>query len=308
MLPKLVYVASIGRSGSTLLELLVGAHPDVATMGELHLWPHEIALGHSRLPCGCGLPLEACTFWQEMRRRADPLIAPPPRLDAFREHLDYGKALRLGRLRDFSSRSGSNPLIDRYAANTQFVMATFADLAEEQTGRRPAWLVDASKDPYRLNWLIRSGRLDITVLHIVRNAAGFVHSERKNLGDPDGLPLLRLAARKSAAWRLQHLLVRRSAALLPSGRYGLVRYEDLATEPGRVVAEVQALLGCSPDPSVIDTFRDRRFHAVGGNPMRHKADGITLDERWRTELAPFAQRITQLVSGPAGGRHRRGTR
>lgn len=300
MLPKLVYVASIGRSGSTLLELLLGAHPDMATMGELHLWPHEIAHRTSHLPCGCSLSLEACPFWQEMRRREDPLRAPSPRLDAFREHLNHGRALRIRRWRDFGSRPGSSPAIDTYGGNTQRVMEAFADLTEEATDRRPGWLIDSSKDPYRLSWLIRSGRFDMTVLHMVRDPRGFVHSERKNVGEIDGLGLLRLAARKSMAWRLHHMLVRRSAALLAPGRYQLIRYEDLASEPGRVVAEVQARLGCSPDPSVVDTFRDRRFHAVGGNPMRHQAGGITLDERWRTELAPFAQRMTKLLTGTAG--------
>lgn len=299
MLPKLVYIASIGRSGSTLLELLLGAHPDMATLGELHLWPHEIAHGASRLPCGCGLPLETCPFWQEMRRREDPLTASPPRLDAFREHLDHGQALRLGRLRDFRAGPGSSVAIDSYGHNTQRVMQAFADLTEEWTGRRPGWLIDASKDVYRLNWLIRSGLFDLTILNIVRDPRGFVHSERKNVGEVNGLRLLRLAARKSVAWRLQNLLVQRSIALLPPGRHHSIRYEELASEPGRVVAEVQALLGCSPDPSVIDTFRERRFHAVGGNPMRHRGGGIALDERWRTDLAPSAQRVTKLLTGLA---------
>lgn len=296
MLPKLVYVASIGRSGSTLLELLLGAHPDVATLGELHLWPHEVASGASQLPCGCGLPLEACPFWQEMRVREDPLAAAPPRLDAFREHLNHGKALRLSRLRDFSRRRGSSAAIDAYAANTERVLAAFDRLTEAETGHRPGWLVDSSKDPYRLNWLIRSGRFDVTVLHLVRDPRGFVHSERKNLGDVQGLGLARLALRKALGWRLHHVLVRRSATLLPPDRYQLIHYEALASDPAGVVASVQARLGTSPDPSVVDTFRDRRFHAVGGNPMRHQSGGVRLDEQWRDELSPWAQRLTRAVA------------
>ncbi len=300
MRPQLVYVASIGRSGSTLLELLLGAHPEIATLGELHLWPHEIAAGTSRLPCGCGSPLDACPFWAEMRRRVDPLAAPPPRLDAFREQMDYGRAFRLERMGDFwwnGSRSSAD--IDTYAANTYRVVEAFADVAAEETGHRPRLLVDASKDPYRLNWLARSGRFDLTILHLVRDPRGFVHSERKNVGDVRGRALLRLAARKSVGWRLHSALVRRTAALLPSDRYRLVRYEDLATEPARVIGEIQTLLGVAPDPTVITAFREHRYHAVGGNPMRHRAGGIALDERWRTELPTSAQHLIRLLTLPA---------
>src|SRR5436190_1536245 len=159
---RLVYVASIGRSGSTLLELLLGAHEDIATVGELHLWPHELRPGGRHLPCGCGLPIEACPFWLEMARRVDPLGSPPPRLDAFREEHTGGRTLRLGRLLDFLVRP--RPEVDRevatYADNTERTLRAFADLTEETTGRRPDWLVDASKDPYRLAWLVRSGRFD----------------------------------------------------------------------------------------------------------------------------------------------------
>ena len=59
---NLVYIASIGRSGSTLLESMLGAHSRVQTMGELHIWPHEIEGGGIR-PCSCGEFVEACKFW-----------------------------------------------------------------------------------------------------------------------------------------------------------------------------------------------------------------------------------------------------
>jgi hypothetical protein len=305
MRPRLVYIASIGRSGSTLLELLLGAHPEIATVGELHLWPHALTDADSGVRCGCGCLLRACPFWAEIRTRADPLTAPPPRLDAFREHVNHGRALRPERLLDFwFDRSRADTEADTYAANTQRIMEAFTELAGTQTGHRPGLLVDASKDPYRLNWLARSRRFDLTVLHLVRDPRGFVHSESKNVEGIRGSALLRLAARKAVAWRLHNALVSRTRKLLPEHGYRLVRYEDLAAEPARVVAELQTLLGVTPDPSVVSDFRDRMFHAVGGNPMRHRAGGIALDERWRSELPAPAQRIARVLTLPASRSYR----
>jgi hypothetical protein len=302
--PRLVYVASIGRSGSTLLELLLGAHPDIATIGELHLWPHEIRAGRSRLPCGCGLPLDECAFWQEMRRRVDPLEQPPPRLDHFREHLNHGRTLRPERLRDFTAVGTTTDDMRTYAANTARVVEAFADLAADDTGRRPTWVVDASKDPYRLCWLARSGVLDLTVLHVVRDPRGFVNSERRNVEGVSGVRLAALAARKSGAWVVQHALVERATRLLPSGKALRVPYEQLATDPSATLARVWEAVGCTPCPEVVDTFRDRASHAVGGNPMRHRGEPIALDEAWRRELPAGPQRIATALTAPTRWRHR----
>lgn len=292
----LVYVASIGRSGSTLLELLLDAHPRLTTTGELHLWPHELR-GEHRLPCACGLPVPDCPFWTELRRREDPLLAPEPRIDAFRESYLGGRTLRLPMLGQFRPAARLPRQAAVYGENSARVFRAFADVAEEWTGERPGWLVDASKDPYRLLWLLRSGRFDVTVLHVVRDPRGFVNSESKNDG-ARGPALRALAVRKAGAWAVQNELIRRAASAAgPGARYLAVPYERLASDPVRMLREVWAAIGCEPDDSVVDRFRERRFHAMGGNPMRHDDRGIRLDEAWRRSLPPDVQRLTTAVAG-----------
>lgn len=292
---RLIYVASIGRSGSTLLELLLTAHPRITTTGELHLWPHELR-GEHRLPCGCGLAVHECPFWTELRRREDPLLAPPPGIDHFREAYLGGRTLRAPLLGQFRPAGRLPDAAGVYGDNNARVFAAFADLTEELTGRRPDWLVDASKDPYRLLWLLRSGRFDVTVLHVVRDPRGFVASEAKN-DATSGAALAALAVRKAGAWALQNELVRRAAATTPGGRYLLVPYERLAADPVATMRDVWAVVGCEPEDTVVDRFRDDRFHAMGGNPMRHGSGGIRLDEAWRSALPPAVQRLTSAVAG-----------
>ncbi len=298
---RLVYIASIGRSGSTLVEVLLGAHSQIATVGELHLWPHEIRGHGRRLPCGCGLPMLECPFWDEMRRRVDPLAAPAPRIDAFREAHTGGRTLRPDRLRDFVPRSsdggpgGVPDDIATYADNNDRAYRAFLDCTQERTGARPRWLVDSSKDPYRLLWLLRSGRFDLTVVHVVRDPRGFVNSERANEG-VGGLDLLRLAARKSGAWVAVNRMVRRCGRMVPAGRYVLVPYERLATETRPVLAELCLTIGCSFEDDMVQGLSAAPFHAVGGNPMRHERREVRLDEAWRSALPPAAQRVTRLVT------------
>ena len=302
--PHLIYVASIGRSGSTLMESMLGAHPEIATMGELHCWPHEVRQGGVR-PCSCGAPVTACPFWSEVRRRVDPLRTLGPGLDFFREAHNAGRTLRLRRLLGFGSRPPLAECDDVfvYGRNTRDVVAAFRDVHEEQLGTRPKWVVDASKDPYRLLWLVRSGLFDVTVLHVVKNPRGFVFSVTRPLLDQ---PVRRLvaAARQSAAWVVQNRLVSSVARRhLPPEKYLLVRYEAFAERPAETFAEICACVGCAYDEGAVERFREGSVHTIAGNPMRYETRPIALDERWKTHLPASSRRVAELVTASTRTRY-----
>jgi len=70
--PRLIFIASLGRSGSTLLDLLLGANPRIAGLGEV--WKTLRLAGEDQHRCTCGQPGLECPVWGEVlkRRRADP--------------------------------------------------------------------------------------------------------------------------------------------------------------------------------------------------------------------------------------------
>ena len=57
-----VYIVGAGRSGSTLLELLLGGHPRMVATGEFEKFSLQFARG-SRGKCSCGQSPDACSFW-----------------------------------------------------------------------------------------------------------------------------------------------------------------------------------------------------------------------------------------------------
>src|SRR5438105_2750282 len=61
---KLLYIASPSYSGSTLLALLLGAHPQIATVGELK---GNVAGDFDQYLCSCGMRIADCGFWQQVR-------------------------------------------------------------------------------------------------------------------------------------------------------------------------------------------------------------------------------------------------
>jgi len=66
--PVVVYIAGSGRSGSTLLERMLGAAPGMVNIGELVDAFRRVVPGDER--CGCGDRFSACPFWCKVGERA----------------------------------------------------------------------------------------------------------------------------------------------------------------------------------------------------------------------------------------------
>jgi hypothetical protein len=294
---NLIDIASIGRSGTTLFESMLGAHTDIVTSGEMQLWPHEIMEG-GVLPTGSGEYVQDCLFWQEMERRVNPLEQPEPQIHHFRETHHAGRTLRLSRLKDFASGPLPDSVaaqIQQYGENNYKLFRNFLDLVEEKTGHRPTWVVDASKDPYRLLWLARSGFFNIKVFHLVRDPRGFIFSVTKQWLKQD-IPFrntrrLYYTIRQSLAWVIRNHLYRRIGRHhIDLDDYMLVQYEQLATKPHYVFEQACNLVDCPYEPGAVDDFRDGSPFAMAGNPMRHDDRPIQLDERWKSQL-PYSSRL-----------------
>ena len=308
---NLIYIASIGRSGSTLLDCMLGAHSQISTMGEIHLWPHEIRDGGVR-PCSCGQFVGKCSFWSEMRRRVDPWLQCGPPLHFFREKHNAGRTLRLDYLRGFFSNKGEGHrqqrMIEQYGRNNEEIFRQFIGLMAEASGRAPQWIVDASKDPYRLLWLCKSNRFNIKVIHLVKNPNAFVYSVTKQWlrSQPSFNVYKRLyyTSRQSGAWIVQNALFSLLAEhVLPSEDYLLLNYETFAAAPFQSFSEVCRTVGCTFEPEAVDRFREGSIHTIAGNPMRYAKGGISLDEKWKTQLPASSKLLTDFLTSTSKSRY-----
>lgn len=66
---KLVYIMSTGHAGSTMLDLLLGAHPKMVGLGEVNLTIRR--LRDEQHACTCGESARDCAIWGEVFRRVD---------------------------------------------------------------------------------------------------------------------------------------------------------------------------------------------------------------------------------------------
>ena len=292
----LVYVLSNGRSGSTLLDLLVGSHPEAWSVGELQILPFE--LEHARDGCGCGRGFEACDFWEPLLVDRSFAEGPAP-IHHFRDGRRHGRVLRTEHLSDVvrGRVRGSRAVLARgYGERNAALLEGVRSAAEARRGGPVRWIVDASKDPYRLAWLAASGRFDLRVLHLTKDPRAFVYSMTR--GEERRDP--RRIARFTGRWVVENAIMRRVArTAVGADRVRTVRYEDLAGAPERTLAELGGWLGLPDLERSLETFRQVENHAVSGNEMRWRSGSVRLDERWRTRLSPLERTFVGWASGPA---------
>ena len=74
--PKVVLIAGSGHGGTTILNMVLGQHPEIFATGKLRDFPHS-GLFTGENVCSCGAPALACPFWSEIREHYLPLQQTP---------------------------------------------------------------------------------------------------------------------------------------------------------------------------------------------------------------------------------------
>jgi len=287
------------------VERLLGEFGPVAALGEVvHLW--ERALRDDEL-CGCSLPFSACPFWTEVGRRAfggwdrldvDDVLALKWRVDRTRNV----PRLALPVLRPQVRRD-----LHRYLDLYERVYAAARDVAGVQV------VVDSSKHAslaYCLRW---SRRLDLRVLHVVRDSPAVAYSWTKEVQRPEaagatesegslGSLMPRYGAlRVVARWNVDNVMF--DLLRLLRTRVALLRYEDLVAEPAATLSRVAVHAGLSP--VVPESLQEGRLllhagHTVAGNPMRFQTGEIVLrrDDAWRVRYPARQRRAVKALTQP----------
>ena len=293
--PRVLYILSTGRSGSTLLEMLLNAQPGLITTGEVQLLPFEMSGGNQR--CSCGAPTPQCPFWSKVWARLPE--GTSGEIVRFRHAHNRGQTLRPGHVLGalFGRRDRSAADVVAYgAANAALFGAVLAE-AGHMPGPASPWIVDSSKDPYRMLWLARSSAIDVAVVHLVREPRGYVNSVLKGHNERGRIARLALTAQAAGRWvqaNLIYALLARRA--VPRQARAILWYETLATAPEETLKRFVADLGIeaaatAPAPA------NGIVHAISGSRLRATASAVNLDTDWKSGLDRAQQLAVTLIAG-----------
>lgn len=297
---RVLYLGGIGRSGSTLLERMLGEVPGACSLGEVaQMWERGVRDDER---CGCGAAFSACPFWQavgerafngwhnisverhlQLRDRVDDVVRTP--------------ALLLGAF----GRSFRSDLAEYAGAYRAVYEAARAVSGAEL-------IIDSSKFTSLAYCLRRVPDLDLRLLHLIRDSRAVAYSWTKVVRRPevvDGESYMHRfrPMRLAFLWNLHNTLLELPRLWGTPTR--TVRYEEFARDPEAVLRQVADFAGLSladDDLGFLEAgaVELSTSHQVAGNPLRFTTGRVPIrrDDDWRTKLAARDRRRVAVLTAP----------
>jgi hypothetical protein len=287
---KVVYVAGWGGSGTTIIDNVLGQVEGWHSTGELHaLWP---GLRDGRYRCGCGTWIGNCAFWSSVVEsgfgRAGRIDPNPDTMVGWQD--------RAARMRRFPGvmrsvrRANPSPEVAAYADASYRLYSAIAAVSGARV------VVDSSKVPSYAALLRLMPDIEPYVVHLVRDPRAVAHSWRRRGS--------RNAIDSTGHWMLWNLAVNAVRRTFDPARSIVVRYEDFASRPSAVIADIVRMVGERdgvPLPFLDEhTARLAPNHTVSGNKSRFRIGDVRveLDRAWEEESPAISRATSTLVSLP----------
>lgn len=265
----LVYILGAGRSGSTILGLLLGAVPNLCYLGEIYTWMRRSGEpnfgGESR-----------ARFWEEVKRNASAETRSLFGDRAWREVESSRGLLRLRRW------VGGAELRRRYRQASAEVLQLAASYVDER------WVVDSSHFPLRLRQLQKNPDLDVRVVYLYRDPRAVVSSFVK--GDVE-------QGRRSRLWSNVYLwatglLATWAFLKTPRTHRTFISYEDLVADPAAEASRALTDIGVQ-HPTIREIPPLRTGIAFDGNRLlaQESLTFKTSDGRAPSDAMTFALQL-----------------
>ena len=305
MTSKLAYILAASHSGSTLLSMLLGSHPEIVSTGEINLSPKAIG-SLDRYRCSCGELILECAFWQKvkegMNARGHVFDLSDAGTDFKTSDSAYVRRLLnpmvrgpwLEGLRD--AALSLSPIWRRQCRRVQDRNAAFVSTALDVTGAGVA--VDSSKIALRLKYLLRNTELDIKVIRLIRDGravaltymdpAGFADARDpgRRAGGMGGDRTDQRLRMEQAAYEWRRCVEEAEQVLrnLSPAQCIEVRYEAYCSRPEETLSQICQFLEI--DPGMLPhSFRNVEQHVVGNGMRLDTTSEIQLDDRWQSTLS-----------------------
>lgn len=265
-----LFIVGCGRSGTTLLRLMLNTHPEMAIPQESH-FIYKIARQHAQ---GHGpTALETDAGWNHLI----DYLSTTTHLDAWA----FDRTAALQRLRVQPERT--------HAAAFRTLFATYAE-----THDATFW---ADKTPQHVQYLLLLDRLfpRARFIHVVRDGRDVALSLLTRKWGPRRIEL----AGYYWSWLVLSGIV--AGQLLGPHRYYQLRFEDLVTHPEATLRALCQWLGLSYTKAMLAYHQTEAAHtyAQGGTVARRLASPPDPRRlyRWRENMSPYAHRLIHVQAG-----------
>ncbi len=277
----LLYVAGYGRSGSTVLDMLLDSRDGVVGLSEVtHLFQYL----HEGKSCSCGESVLDCQFWA-------PVIA-----DLKKSHVDnWQKLARITKKLEARPVWWSSLFLRKeLSVYGRAWSLVFESIAKTNQIRL---IVDSSKTTRRtvsrMRLLSKVCHFNVGMTHLVRDPRAVINSYLK--GNNVELEKGNAVAKKGGVFRVIPSWILTNLAVHLTSRFTRkrvrVRYEDLVSDPSQQLSRIGNMLGL--ELAVTDVQAEvSSGHGIAGNRVRRQASQrLVLDEQWKQSLSNGKKRM-----------------
>lgn len=300
---KVIYILADNRSGSTLLDQLLGAHSTITSLGEVHhlaayaLQDRRLYDPVHPLDCSCGRPIWDCSFWtavtKSLNRDLGRLRLKPRFLHQQRAAGPAAKLLAMlpRRMINRNPQLYAHRLISRLFAAPELARDSFELFDAVLQVTNTSYLVDSSKSIYRFRALYDKAPERMVAIHLVRDYRATVYSKMKR-GQK-----LRVAATE---WANKISTTRRLTSGIPRGQMLRLRYEDLCRDPSKELQRICRFLDVEFEDTMLKRPCDD-VHHLGGSPSKFDTSRrmIELDESYLEAFSAEQLMMLRLIVGDA---------
>jgi hypothetical protein len=297
---KVLFIGGWGRSGSTILERMLGQIHGYFPAGEIYnMW--QRGFGQNQL-CGCRRPFLQCDFWhavlQEMYRKdLKPEVGELLSLQHYTERLRYLPQLIFPGLR----WDGYKKKFEKYSHILSRLYAAIKKVSGCEV------VVDSSKEPVHGFILNAMPSIELHMVHLIRDSRAVAYSWQRKRHRPEvywkqeAMPRYS-AIRSAVEWNLRNLTV----GLLGNFCRRNIResYENLVESPHGTLTRIIKDFNHQQNPN-FDFLADRMVkldihHTVSGNPNRFEAGDIELftDAEWAAQMPTSAYLTVTALTWP----------
>ena len=286
-----------GRSGSTVLDAVLGSHEDAVGVGEL--CNLATAGWQNNEYCACGKPANSCEFWVAVRQLWEAR-GDTKHLSQFVDDEHYFERSWLRWPRWLLAKLYRSERLRRYLTQLDDLYASISLHAGSLV------IIESSKEPIRALYLRDIPTLEVHLLHLVRDPRGVAWSLRKSYTRDLKAGIQHAIKAQSAVstalrWVFKNIQADFVRQTPGTGSALVMTYEKFCAQPCRLQPVMQKV-GLSSDklmarlnggePSPVGC-------AIAGNRARMRRHmTLSIDTEWVSKLSLTEHRLVSIITWP----------
>jgi len=275
-----IYILSMGSSGSTMLGYMLGASQKIENVGEINaLTHHQKKRMNIDEICSCGARETDCPYWKEVLKEDYKIYSHPPLLTQLKimTRIILGISFKQSGIKNSADYRLFRKLLGLFGQNND----------ELDT------ILDTSKNLWRLIYLMQCDDIDLKVLYLRRDIYGNVSSFMK-YEKSFWKSLIKYVGRN---YFMKRFLDNNNVKQLH------VNYFNYCNDTNNEMKRIGNFLGIDQS-GYEDKMKSRDYHVSTGNmKMREKfregSTSIKYDSSWKERLNWWENLVLRLFEKPA---------